>query len=424
MLGIPGDLLMNTRSALKSDIGESIVRPLYVERAELCAVDVLVLHLLRERAKGQQSLYAAYMASLPPTYSTLYYYSDAEAKAIQPAFRRREVARHRQDVRRMYQRLTTLVFSSPSVSRLFLHPSEADVAWAYYTVMTRGCYWPSPLIPERESSSNDRDCWCLVPLGDLFNFAIDDSVCGYERSSGEYVFRAGRDYQPGEELFICYCQKGNWSLIDTYGFAIPLNTNDAIEVTPKAPSLDALDDHSTPARGACQAEYASLLERHGLLQHWFIGWAPCHQQHQQDDEEDDSQQAVEISHNLLTTLRLAVALQSSSHNAHPLIDAVLLGEALPAAADERRVWSMVCRLARRALSSYETTLEHDEALLGDQHMTRRQDMKGTWLASGEGSTVPAVDVTPIQMDQLMVRVGEKRLLHRCIDMCTQTDSVL
>ena len=86
MLAVPERLLMTVHSALRSqptelrqlsdvmcvgDIGGCVVGPLFVDSGELSSEDVLCLHLLRERIKGEASFFKPYIDSIPPYFPTM-----------------------------------------------------------------------------------------------------------------------------------------------------------------------------------------------------------------------------------------------------------------------------------------------------------------------------------------------------------------
>eukprot|EP00388_Colpodella_angusta_P008865 GDKJ01023950.1.p1 GENE.GDKJ01023950.1~~GDKJ01023950.1.p1 ORF type:complete len:451 (+),score=51.10 GDKJ01023950.1:31-1353(+) len=224
MFSCSQDILITCQTVLKSDIG-IIIRDEYCTRGTLKPIDVLVLFLLRQQSLKTFSPWLAYMNSLPNKYYTPLSFSIEVLDAL-PKVLYEDVKLLKNDFESCCKRVLKIIDSHKNYFNGVEEKISNRLRWCYETLQTRGCYWP-----KSSSSFYSYEAYCLVPLGDMFNFTIDDSVCGWNDKNGVYEFKAGRDYDQGEELQICYAKKGNWDLIKTYGFAIKNNKVDCIEIS-------------------------------------------------------------------------------------------------------------------------------------------------------------------------------------------------
>jgi hypothetical protein len=321
MFSIPEHLLMTTRSAMRSDLGIHLRQVL----GQLTSEAVMCLHLLHERSKGNASFGAPYIATLPKTYTTSYYMTEDDLKAIEPASRRGKIASLPEKVDVLYDRVVSLL---PAPLLTF---SRADFQWAHATLMTRGCFFAGDVMPVN-------DCYSLVPFGDFFNFTHDSSKCGFDSATQRYQFCAGRDYVAGEELFICYGPHDNFRLLCDYGFCLRTpcpNRYDCIEFPVSLPpDIDA--------------RVMRILRENGLLKNWYV-----------TDEEP--------SFNLMTSLRLLVCGKAGRGNSLPpqMVKRILDGDALDSV-DEDKVQAMLGRACANVLKArYSTSLAGDKALLAE-----------------------------------------------------------
>eukprot|EP00922_Rhytidocystis_sp_ex-Travisia-forbesii_P043128 GHVS01064429.1.p1 GENE.GHVS01064429.1~~GHVS01064429.1.p1 ORF type:complete len:559 (-),score=50.95 GHVS01064429.1:300-1889(-) len=482
-LQVPVQALLTTHSAMTSDIAP-ILSPLFLSTL-ITSTDVLCLHLLRELRRGTSSAYYHYMQSLPSSYETFLYYSDKDILAIQPAVRRSDVRTAVRSTLTTYRRLHRYVFSryrylffpftsnchrpfnaewhtqtdasttTPSstlstnttgalgptgVERLGPHLRCSQlieeelqaVRWCLSTISTRSCYWP---VPYRNNDTTDTSC--LVPFGDMANFAMpppeapppragqtmtgdtqggdgDDMrtgrcdrrgvVCtGYDAVNKAYMFVAERDYNiPGEEVSICYCRKGDWDLIKVYGFAIPDNRYTAIKIVPDLAPLisDGVPDAPIGKTSPDTISSCEHIAQYGLTSSWYF-------------ERGEGAEAYP-SHNMLTALRLHYGATENKSKQH--IERVVCGESLASLnmhAKELSVWEACLRACEFVKTKYETSLDHDQGRLVPSRPGLVSDAI-SGLNGGEDfpsqNPVTASRLCPIQMSLLIQNINEKRLI--------------
>lgn len=276
----PEDVLITCSTALNSDIGP-IIEHEYCQTGELKPMDVLILFLLRQLELADDSKWCEYIKSLPTKYYTVLSCSSSQISRIPSRFQT-EINQCFTDFDMCFARISKIVSKTklfgdfepriclPSIKGKELHER---VKWGFETVQTRGCYWP-----KSSSKLVSYEAYCLIPVGDMFNFAVDDSKCGWEQQLGLYTFRAGQSYDKHEQLFICYAKKGNWDLFKIYGFALPTNDLDTwplnFECTVKQLVQRFLTKlNKDPELGEGQAkEIISVLKREGYSSELCIEW--------------------------------------------------------------------------------------------------------------------------------------------------------
>lgn len=78
---------------------------------------------------------------------------------------------------------------------------------------------------------NLRTTMALAPLFDMFNHTFDSgSSIDCDQQTQEVIVRAGRAWEPGEEAFITYGPHDSAFLLVEYGFVVPENPYDSVNV--------------------------------------------------------------------------------------------------------------------------------------------------------------------------------------------------
>ena len=182
----------------------------------------LACFLLAERAKGEASAWAAALAAMPERYDCLVAWSAAEAAALPADWRGFHAdlrRRHLADLERLRGQL-------PEAA----HLTEAGWTWAAAAVHSRSMDLARP--------GGEGRLVVLAPGADLFNHSLDVAAGKSHRLSadGEAVeVVATRAYAEGEEVFISYGKKPNSRLLIGYGFVLPDNPHDRVEVAIRIP---------------------------------------------------------------------------------------------------------------------------------------------------------------------------------------------
>jgi hypothetical protein len=98
-------------------------------------------------------------------------------------------------------------------------------AFSYHwlIVNTRSFFY---LMPGQEPPEDRNDAMALLPLADYFNHS--DVACNVKFDGHEYVFRAVKAYNIGEEIFMSYGPHTNDFLFTEYGFYLDSNQSEAL----------------------------------------------------------------------------------------------------------------------------------------------------------------------------------------------------
>ncbi|OJJ97149.1 hypothetical protein ASPACDRAFT_80639 [Aspergillus aculeatus ATCC 16872] len=104
-----------------------------------------------------------------------------------------------------------------------------DIDWstfAYYwfIINSRSFYYVSP---GKEEPEDWNDAIAMVPFADYFNHD-DDAACEVIWTGENYLFKATRQYDLNEEIFMSYGSHSNDFLFVEYGFFLPTNPSDSI----------------------------------------------------------------------------------------------------------------------------------------------------------------------------------------------------
>ncbi|KAJ4298586.1 hypothetical protein N0V88_003616 [Collariella sp. IMI 366227] len=71
-------------------------------------------------------------------------------------------------------------------------------------------------------------CMVLQPVADLFNHSADDGGCEVAFTPASFTISAAREYEEGEEVYICYGKHSNDFLLVEYGFCLERNRWDEV----------------------------------------------------------------------------------------------------------------------------------------------------------------------------------------------------
>ncbi|RAL14890.1 ribosomal N-lysine methyltransferase [Aspergillus homomorphus CBS 101889] len=109
---------------------------------------------------------------------------------------------------------------------LKVYPETDWDTFAYYwfIINSRSFYYVSPGKDEPEDWN---DAIAMVPFADYFNH-VDDAACEVIWTGQNYLFKATRQYEQGEEIYMSYGSHSNDFLFVEYGFFLPTNPSDSI----------------------------------------------------------------------------------------------------------------------------------------------------------------------------------------------------
>ncbi|PYI21046.1 ribosomal N-lysine methyltransferase [Aspergillus violaceofuscus CBS 115571] len=104
-----------------------------------------------------------------------------------------------------------------------------EIEWStfvyyWFIINSRSFYYVSP---GKEEPEDWNDAIAMVPFADYFNHD-DDAACEVIWTGQNYLFKATRQYEQGEEIFMSYGSHSNDFLFVEYGFFLPTNPSDSI----------------------------------------------------------------------------------------------------------------------------------------------------------------------------------------------------
>ncbi|KAL3472638.1 hypothetical protein BJX99DRAFT_211139 [Aspergillus californicus] len=110
-------------------------------------------------------------------------------------------------------------------SVLAVFPDTEWEAFSYHwLIVNTRCFFY--LVPGREPPEDRNDAMALLPFADYFNHS--NVTCNVKFDGQEYVFRAVKAYEAGEEIFISYGPHPNDFLFTEYGFYLDANESDTL----------------------------------------------------------------------------------------------------------------------------------------------------------------------------------------------------
>ena len=321
--------------------------------------------LIHERFLGDKSSIAPFIASLPPSYPTPFYWTEEDIQYLWPRKRQSIVQEDRKKISAIREKLL------PAMSQfhqLFPPPGEQDdemFAWAHYTVMTRGFYLPV--------GANDETV--LMPFADLFNFKPSNTQGVWDKQSRSYKFFACEDLEVGEEVFVCYGRRRNWELLYTYGFVVNPNEDDSIDI----------EARFDPSLGV-SAHLVDFIKGQDLFKYWSID------------------ATGEVSHNLLAAYQIVYLSKSHGGVCPPpqnLVQKIMWGEGA-----SEKIELAAKRAILKMLKEVKETYGQDVVEVENAGALRTASDLGVWLHA-EGLSGP-------QIDMLLMREGELNILNRSI----------
>ncbi|RAL10564.1 uncharacterized protein BO97DRAFT_393889 [Aspergillus homomorphus CBS 101889] len=96
-------------------------------------------------------------------------------------------------------------------------------SYHWLIVNTRSFYY---LLPGQEAPEDRNDAMALLPFADYFNHS--DVACNVKFDGQNYVFRAAKEYDEGEEIYMSYGPHPNDFLFTEYGFYLEENESETL----------------------------------------------------------------------------------------------------------------------------------------------------------------------------------------------------
>jgi hypothetical protein len=230
---------------------------------------LLAAHLLHEVSKGRRSQWYQYLRSLPRSFTTGMSLSPQETAALQVDYAIAQTTAARDAAKASWKQMRPILVSLQLPSRF---TSLHAWIWALSTLSSRTMYLRTSVNDTHDSGGG-----CLTPFGDLFNYepppppltpsllgqvekvdpAVETAASGdgsFDEATDSYCIFARRQYQAGDEVFLCYGRHTNLDLLEHYGFVLPDNPHDTAMLFPTSDDFPQL---------AAECGIAPLLHANG-----------------------------------------------------------------------------------------------------------------------------------------------------------------
>ncbi|KAK6346149.1 hypothetical protein TWF730_010481 [Orbilia blumenaviensis] len=216
ILTVPSGILWTVEHAY----ADSIIGPVLQSMQRALSVDdTLAIYILfvRSRESGYNGL-RRHVEALPTSYSSSIFFTDDELEACAGSSLYTITKQLKQQIQDDYRTLVEGLFAE----HLDIFPlgkfTIEDYKWALCTVWSRAMDFAQP---------DGKSIRLLAPFADMLNHSPDVKQChAYDASSGDLYILAGKDYEPGDQVFINYGSIPNNRLLRLYGFVVPNNPND------------------------------------------------------------------------------------------------------------------------------------------------------------------------------------------------------
>ncbi|OQR94951.1 hypothetical protein ACHHYP_00796 [Achlya hypogyna] len=324
-LDIPFPLTMNVQSAMASDLA-----PLFAQdNLQLPDDEILALHLMYERQKGDASFWAPFIRSMPQTFDTPIFWPDAVFQELRGTnvallgsmMRQQIIADYTSIHRPIFQRYPKL-FDANALS-------ISDYKWALSVIWSRAF----GVVKDGEYLH------VLCPAMDMFNHDVHlnvplDEFVSYDDKTQRLSHRVHTACVAGAPLNISYGPYSNAKLLYSYGFVVPGNPNRGIDFWLNIPPSDPYYNLKKALLDAHPLTRAQTYDFEGTL----LGSG--------------------VSERLLATVRIILMQENEIVHRNKAFEGQLISRR-----NELAVYENLILSCRRKLQSFSTTIKQDEDAL-------------------------------------------------------------
>ncbi|KAK4182395.1 putative histone-lysine N-methyltransferase [Podospora australis] len=204
-------------------------------RPPLSVEDTLATYILfiRSRESGYEGL-RSHVAAFPTSYSSSIFFAKEELEVCAGTSLYTITKQLDRSIEDDYRALVVRVLGQYRDLFPLDKFTIEDYKWALCTVWSRAMDFVLP---------NGNSIRLLAPFADMLNHSSEVKPCHvYDASSGNLSVLAGKDYEAGDQVFICYGPISNSRFLRLYGFVVPGNPNDSYDLVlathPHAPSFE------------------------------------------------------------------------------------------------------------------------------------------------------------------------------------------
>lgn len=269
LVSIPVSLLITTNTVSKSGVSY-----IFCESKKYYLQQVLSVFLVWERFLGKESFWFYYLQSLPRNFTTPFFCDEKELSCLPNTVQNFVSIQKKLVFETYYDIISSMKYihsqhGATDQQNKFMSFFSTDMyVWAWFVVNTRSifidvCHTSPPII-----NLKDKNCMALAPYLDILNHSDKAHIkVGLSADGKSLDITTLVPYQKYSQVFINYGPHNNLKLFLEYGFVIPLNNNDSVELSFND-ILNGIEKcFSVPYK--CYENY-KFLKCHTLLSNMFL----------------------------------------------------------------------------------------------------------------------------------------------------------
>ncbi|GMF56704.1 unnamed protein product [Phytophthora fragariaefolia] len=228
-LRVPFKLTMNVESAAKSDLA-----PVIEKYPQIPDDEVLAMHLMYERSKGDESFFAPFIASMPTTFDMPVFWTEAELNELTGTNVLLLTQLMKQHLARDFDNIHQAVVEDfPDIFVALPTLTIEDYMWAMSVIWSRAF----------GVSKGGKYFHVLCPAMDMFNHDVNvrsplDDFVSFDEEKQMMTHLVPENVAAGSALHISYGQYSNAKLLYSYGFVSCENFRRGVDFWMKIPPTD------------------------------------------------------------------------------------------------------------------------------------------------------------------------------------------
>ncbi|RHX97359.1 hypothetical protein DYB38_003449 [Aphanomyces astaci] len=377
ILSIPAASLLNVHTMAQSVLRDLVSLPLRED-------DCLAWFLIYERFVNPQSKWKRHLDVMPQAFHNILYFTEDEINMLQGSNVYYVALQLKQQVASDFGELQRTLL--PTTLRLLHADHSADALVRVFTI--ENYKWALSVIWSRfvsiaihaTAADDDDDTTAavksMVPVFDMFNHdPFAQMSHGFDPTTNSFVLRSHQHWPAGSQVYMNYGALPNHKLLTLYGFVLPSNPFDVVELW--APMHEDVPSYDRKL---------ALLTAHGLAEHATSTPFDLYS----DSVNDELLASLRIQR--LSDTELSQFESGTPHFAfEPIHDD-----------NEKDTLTALIYALQQMLAAFPTAVEDDEA-----ELAARQEGDDEQETGDEASH---------HVMALHLRVSDKRILHAQIDM--------
>lgn len=184
---------------------------------------ILAIRLLYEKHTAVNSPWKFWIETLPKKYNSTLFWSNRDMNLLSAGNLYHLTKQHREQLSQEFNAVVkqTLVKRFPAIFKSSIY-TEDEYMWAMATVFSRAT----------EATVDGGHQKFIVPMMDMANHTFDAVACkhGFDAQSNSFKLTTTSSLASSDQLFINYGPLGNAKLLHLYGFTVPNNEHDYVQM--------------------------------------------------------------------------------------------------------------------------------------------------------------------------------------------------